>query len=460
MKPSNELIKRIPQPAELERPNEFTTPNSYNYGVDPNAETEVHLLDYWRAVRKRMWLVVSVVVLVTTLAVLFVARKPDIYQANSRVQVDLENSAALLGKAPYVFGQTNDPVYFNTQLQILVSPGLMRRVVKSLDLEHNPDFFKGNSTQKRSTWQTVKEMGGFGNKNAAPNIAPPKDQLPLRTQVAEASAKEDLIEAKRLGPYVGAILSGLKVDPVKESRGLYKETRLIDITFTHGDPEVASKVVNAIAETYVANNVEKRSDTNVSTADFLQKRIAELQENIRTDEERLLNYARNNRIISLDASQNTVVERLAGLNRQLLEAEAARIDAAVTQAGELAELIRSRPGTPSQPPSLSYEEWRQLRAWAVRRTTAARRGNYTTVGIGWRLFAASVTANFAWMFSGVGLWAGILIAAALTAGLLADWWRVRNRMRVAEHNVLPPASPDWGEIRADHAPIPGWQSWR
>lgn len=132
----------------------------------------------------------------------------------------------------------------------------------------------------------------------------------------------------------------------------------------------------------------------------------------------------------------------------------------VTQAGELAELIRSRPGTPSQPPSLSYEEWRQLRAWAVRQTTAARRGNYTTVGIGWRLFAASVTANFAWMFSGVGLWAGILIAAALTAGLLADWWRVRNRMRVAEHNVLPPASPDWGEIRADHAPIPGWQSWR
>ncbi len=169
MKPSNELIKRMPQPAAIERQNEYTgMPNSYNYGVDPNAETEVHLLDYWRAVRKRLWLVFSIVVLITTLAVLYVARKPDIYQANSRVQVDLENSAALLGKTPYVFGQANDPVYFNTQLQILVSPGLMRRVVKSLDLEHNPDFFKGNSTQKRSTWQTVKEMAGVGNKAAPP----------------------------------------------------------------------------------------------------------------------------------------------------------------------------------------------------------------------------------------------------------------------------------------------------
>ncbi|MDQ5844946.1 MAG: Wzz/FepE/Etk N-terminal domain-containing protein, partial [Acidobacteriota bacterium] len=327
MKPSNELIKREREVTALEKPNEYTSPpHSYNYGVDPNAEAEVHLLDYWRAVRKRLWLVLSAVALLTTLSILYVARKPDVYEASSRVQVDLENNAALLGKTPF-FMASNDPVYFNTQLQILTSPGLMRRVVKSLDLEHNPDFFKGNSTQKRSTWQTIKGMAGFKVTESAPVATTPKDQLPLRAAVAAPSAKEDLIEAKRLDPFVGAILSGLRVDPVKETRGMYKETRLIDISFTHGDPEVASKVVNAIAETYVANNVEKRSDTNISTADFLQKRVAELQENIRTDEERLLNYARNNKIISLDASQNTVVERLAGLNSQLLEAENARIDA-------------------------------------------------------------------------------------------------------------------------------------
>src|SRR6185436_8008976 len=134
----------------------------------------------------------------------------------------------------------------------------------------------------------------------------------------------------RLAPYVGAVLAGLKVEPVKEPRGLYKETRLIDISYTHTSPEVTAKVVNAIAETYVYNNLEKKSDTNVSTADFLQKRIAELQQQIRTDEERLVHYARNNQIISLDASQNTVVERLAGLNTQLLDAENDRKTAEAT----------------------------------------------------------------------------------------------------------------------------------
>ena len=320
MKPSRELAKREPELTALEKPIEGL-PHSYNYGVDPNAENEVHLLDYWRAVRKRLWLVISVVALITMLSVVYEARKPDLFDAQARLQVDLENNnAALVGKQPYFIGSANDPVYFNTQLQILVSPGLMRRVVKTLDLEHNPDFLKGNLAQKRSTWQTMMQMLGLRSRQPDPNAKVP-NQLAITTSVAAATSHEDLAEAKRLSPFVGAILGGLRVEPVKETRGYYKETRLIDITFEHTDPQVAAKLVNAIADTYSYSNLEKKTETNSTTADFLQKRIAELQQHIRTDEERLVNYAKNNQIISLDASQNTVVERLAGLNRQLLEAE-------------------------------------------------------------------------------------------------------------------------------------------
>ena len=315
-------MKQEPQPVEIEKQIEQSSvPHYYNYGVDPNAENEVHLLDYWRAVRKRLWLVIAIVVLITTLSLIYVARKPDIYEATARVQVDLENPAALVGKTPYFIGPANDPVYFNTQLQILNSPGLMRRVVKTLDLEHNPDFFKGNAAQKRSTWRTILRMVGVGGKeNPTPN-SKTVNELPLANSVAPASSREDLDEAKRLAPYVGVILLGLKVDPVKENRGYYKETRLIDLAFQHTDPTVAAKVVNAIAETYLYSNLEKKTETGSTTGTFLQKRIAELQQQIRTAEEKLVNYAKSNEIISLDPSQNTVVDRLAGLNRQLLEAE-------------------------------------------------------------------------------------------------------------------------------------------
>src|SRR6188474_1503296 len=165
MKPTRELVKRESEVNSLDTP--IDPPPSYNYGVDPNADNDVHLLDYWRAIRKRIWLVLGIVGLSTMMAVVYVARKPDFYEAQARVQVDLEDNAAPINGARPIYMPTDDPIYFNTQLQILVSPGLLRRVVRTLDLEHNPDFFKGNPAQRQSTWQTLQRMVGLGSKPAA-----------------------------------------------------------------------------------------------------------------------------------------------------------------------------------------------------------------------------------------------------------------------------------------------------
>ncbi|MEO8436628.1 MAG: GumC family protein, partial [Pyrinomonadaceae bacterium] len=323
-----DLAKRVPGPNDLDRPGDnLSRPASYGYAA--SEEHDVHLLDYWRAVRKRLWLVIGVTALITSLAMIYMARKPDIYQAEARVQVDQENNPAYAtGKnTPYIYSPANDPAYFNTQLQILTSPGLLRRVAKTLDLEHNPVALRGQSTRQRSTWQSVVSMLGFGSKQSVEQKNKPLE-LPLTSTMAPASTTEDLAEAKRLSPFVGAIQGGLKVDPVRENRaGYYKETRLIDLTYTHGDPQVAARVVNAVADIFVRANLEKKGETNTTTSEFLNKRIAELQSTIRTDEERLVAYAKNNQILSLDANQNTVVERLNGLNKQLLEAEVERIKA-------------------------------------------------------------------------------------------------------------------------------------
>src|SRR5689334_19093379 len=193
MKPSRELIKQEPITAveKFEPP-----PQSYNYGVDPNADNEVHLLDYWRAIRKRLWMVIGVVALITMLAIVYVARKPDSYEAEARVQVNLEDTGGLTNNTRPLYGPADDPIYFNTQLQILSSPGLMRRVVRTLDLEHNPDFFKGNPSLRPSMWQTMRRMVGLGSKPQDTANKQP-DQLPLTTSVAQGTAREDLNEAKR-----------------------------------------------------------------------------------------------------------------------------------------------------------------------------------------------------------------------------------------------------------------------
>src|SRR5438105_1664529 len=324
MNQATKLVKREDEPGEIDR--RFDGSANYRgpvYGYGPeSSEGEVHLLDYLRAIRKLLWLVIGVAALITTLAMIYVARKPDVYEASSRVQVDLENNPMYAGRTtPMIYSPVNDPAYFNTQLQILTSPGLLRRVVKTLDLEHNQAFLRPQSLRQPSTWKTILQMWGVSGPEKKDPSTQPKE-LPLTSTVAAATSNDDLAEAKRLAPYVGALQGGLKVEPVRESRaGYYKETRLIDIVFQHGDAEISAKITNAVADTFVRANLEKKNETNTSTGEFLSKRVAELQQQIRADEEKLVSYAKNNQILSLDASQNTVVERLAGLNKQLLEAE-------------------------------------------------------------------------------------------------------------------------------------------
>lgn len=332
MQDDHKEILSLPEPRGLEKVREHAAPQlSYGgYGIngDMGGDEENHFRNYLRAIRKHLWLIIGIALIVTSLVTISVARRPDIYSAQARVQVDLESNPGAgagggnKGNTVVVTNQTTDPAYFNTQLQNLTSQGLLRRVIKTLDLEHNDAFLHTGKEQNRSTWQSVLHMFGLGKKDDDKKEKT-DDTLALTSTVAPATARDDLAEAKRLDPFVRTLQANLKVEPVKETRtsSYSKDTRLIDISFQHPDPQLAAKIVNAIGDTFVFSNLEKKTETNSSAGDFLQKRVAELQASIRSDEERLVNYAKDHQILSLDGNQNTVVERLAGLNQQLLQAE-------------------------------------------------------------------------------------------------------------------------------------------
>src|SRR5215213_7368276 len=338
MKDINGQPFALPEPKDLDRPQAAPAPaalppyGGYAAYGDAEGAEENHFREYMRAVRKHLWLICGLTLLVTAGSAVYIAQKPDIYTAGARVQVDLETnpmSGSTKAGTVVINSATTDPAYFNTQLQNLTSPGLLRRVVKTLDLEHSQAFLRPAVAQNRTVWQNLLRMAGLQKRTPEKKEGADDNQLPLTGKVAPATAREDLVEAKKLDPFVRILQLELKVEPVKETRtsSYTKDTRLIDIKYTHGDPQVAAKVVNAIADAFVLSNLEKKTETNATAGDFLQKRVAELQADIRGDEERLVNYAKTHQILSLDGSQNTVVERLAGLNQQLLQAENERKDA-------------------------------------------------------------------------------------------------------------------------------------
>ena len=325
MKEPSELTKALEvvlKASALEQTNNrerHASPPVVVYGEENSPEGEVHLRDYWRTIRKRLWLIVGVALIITSIVAIRQARLPDIYTARARVQVDAENYSPALGASKgstfYIDNSYVDPEYFNTQLQILTSPTLLRRVAKNLDLEHNRSFFD-SATPQRSTWQSLLRIVGLDRKSETaprPNQVPVTAEDPLQLKPSTVVA-DDPADLSRMAPYVSALQGLLDVEQVKR-------TRLIDIRATHTDPKVATKVVNAVADAFGLWNLEVRTKTNTIAGTYLQKRIAELQSQIRGGEEQLVNYAQSHQILSLDSSQDTVVERLTGLNKQLLEAE-------------------------------------------------------------------------------------------------------------------------------------------
>jgi hypothetical protein len=88
------LIEGSTEVLDLERQNEPAAfqPRGMNYMLDGDGADEVHLRDYWRNIRKHIWLVIGIVTLTTMLVAVYMARQPDIFQAEARVQVGLENS--------------------------------------------------------------------------------------------------------------------------------------------------------------------------------------------------------------------------------------------------------------------------------------------------------------------------------------------------------------------------------
>ncbi|HUS12383.1 MAG TPA: polysaccharide biosynthesis tyrosine autokinase [Pyrinomonadaceae bacterium] len=299
------------------RRNGYATPPTVAYGEEVASEGELHLRDYWRTIRKRLWLIIGLGVIISTIAALRQARQPDIYQAHARVQVNTESLNPALGasKSGYYYPDNTymDPEYFNTQVQILSSPTLLRRVVRNLDLEHNRSFLNSR-VATRSTWQSLMHMVGFGLQEKESSRPQSVSVAQPSNAIASTTAANDASDIERLAPYVESLQVLLDVEHLKK-------TRLIDIRANHTDPAVATKVVNAIADAFALWNLEVKTKTNTIAGTYLQKRIAELQSQIRSGEEQLVNYAQSHEIISLDASQNTVVERLTGLNRALLEAE-------------------------------------------------------------------------------------------------------------------------------------------
>jgi succinoglycan biosynthesis transport protein ExoP len=102
-------------------------------------------------------------------------------------------------------------------------------------------------------------------------------------------------------------------------------TRLIDITVTHGVPELTERIANSIVAEYINQSAE-RVDATIGLANMsLAKEAERLRKKLEESENALQAYKERAKSSSLDDRQNTVVTKLKELSTKATEAKALRI---------------------------------------------------------------------------------------------------------------------------------------
>ncbi len=285
---------------------ELTQGKPYSrYGSAP---AETNLREYLFVILKRKWLIMSLILVITSLATIQAYREPSVYEAKTTIRIEPKGNILTTGNL--VINSQPDPNFWGTQLKLLQNPELARQIVLTLGLQSNPAFLDGGGGS--GVFDSLKRIFS-GEKPVQPRSS---------AKVVEPVSMEELKdrqftpeELAQLEPYEDVIAANLTVEPTIN-------TNLVTIHYIHTDPELAKKVADTLADVFINNNIY-RITSNRSDAEMkLVKTIAETQTKIQKEEKDRFAFAKAHNL-PLDAKPGSDLEsiKLQTYAQQLMEAQ-------------------------------------------------------------------------------------------------------------------------------------------
>lgn len=290
---------------KLDQP--FSDPPQRMQVVSSLPSEEANLRGFLDVLLKRKWFIAGLVLASTVLVALYMYRLPSIYEAQTTIRIEPRNESFLRSK-DIVINTAADPVYRQTQLMLLGNPQLMRQLVLTLDLQHNPAFLGPLSPPSlaSSKRQTISGAQPSASETERASLSP----------VGGAEAESLTAEQRAaLAPFVAALLKNLTFESVTG-------TNLVNIRFRHTDPDLAMKVTDTLAQLFIENDTKQNTLGAQNAALQLAQQLADLQASIKQREEERLDYIKNHELpLGEGKGQNLTAERLGTLSSELLAAE-------------------------------------------------------------------------------------------------------------------------------------------
>jgi len=257
----------------------------------------LQLAAIWGAILKHRWVIIGSVVGCLLLGVAATLLARPMYTAQTTIQIDREATKVLDVEGLVPAESLSGNEFLDTQIGLLKSETLARRVVQSLNLASDPTFL---------------EMAGLKDAN---------------NQQADSKESRTAIE--------NVLARALMKRTIVKQEGL---SRLVNVEFTSPDPALSARVANALAANFVTTSLERRFEASSYARTFLEERLRQVKQKLEDTEKQLVAYAAQQQIINVSpdagagpgsdgATQSLTASNLSALNSALTAAKAERIKA-------------------------------------------------------------------------------------------------------------------------------------
>jgi capsular exopolysaccharide synthesis family protein len=310
------------------------------------AKTEdqtLDLVEYWRSIDKRKWSILGLVVLVALIATLVVFSLRPLYRATAVVMIEQNKAKVVSIEEVYNAMGGGNREYYQTQVEIIKSRELARKVVEKLKLTTHPEY--------------------------DPRQAQSSDSLKLLNPVNWFKSSVPMTEERVTQLVINDFMGDLQVQSVRNSQ-------LVKISFTAYDKELAAKVPNTLAETFIENDLESKIKMTQKASAWLGEQMGDLRQKLNDSERALQEYRDRERIVdakgvALSGASKALEEATSGLvgaRTKRAEAESLYNQVQAARQGKTAGGLESIPAVLRHP---TVQKMKEIEADAERRLADA-----------------------------------------------------------------------------------------
>ncbi|MDX8464138.1 exopolysaccharide transport family protein [Mesorhizobium sp. VK23B] len=258
------------------------------------ADVDVDLRQLFASLARNWLRIVLVTLVVTGLAFAFAWLATPQYKAVAKLEIGPRESVFTRPA-----GTTNDDKPATdeeavaTEVQIISSPDILKKVAADLNLEKLPEF---DETLKMSALSRALVLVGL---KSDPFDIPPEERV------------------------LKAMHDKLNVYGVEKSR-------VIAVEFSSKDPKLAAQVADAIAQAYLASKGNAKKESNTAATGFLGPEITDLQNRVKEAEAKVAAYRAQSDLLMGGNNSVLATQQLSELSTELSRVRANRAAAEAT----------------------------------------------------------------------------------------------------------------------------------